>query len=304
MRLSHEDHALVELGRLLRESSYQFVTVTPETHRRVLARDTRRARDLRDVFGWSRSFERALLPDQLRAAAEEAGVLVPAGDGLLRANVRFSSLDQQLFVHSAFPTLASDSVFFGPDTYRFCSFLKRGEIRGRVVDVGCGSGVGGIIAAQWATSVVLADISPMAVRFARVNAALAGSEVEVLESDVLAGVAGKVDVVIANPPYMLDTAGRVYRDGGGSHGQGLALRIVQEALKRLEPAGRVLLYTGAPIVAGRDALRAPLQAICEVAGAGLSYEELDPDVFGEQLEEAGYEDVERIAAIGAVVALP
>ena len=31
------------------------------------------------------------------------------------------------------------------------------------------------------------------------------------------------------------------------------------------------------------------------------YSEIDPDIFGEQLDEPGYEDVERIAAIGAVI---
>jgi hypothetical protein len=33
-------------------------------------------------------------------------------------------------------------------------------------------------------------------------------------------------------------------------------------------------------------------------------QELDPDVFGEQLLEPGYEEVERIAAVGLTVRVP
>ena len=44
--------ALVELGESLRDAGYVFVTVTPESHRAVLARSAgTRARTLRDVFG-------------------------------------------------------------------------------------------------------------------------------------------------------------------------------------------------------------------------------------------------------------
>jgi methylase of polypeptide subunit release factors len=49
-----------------------------------------------------------------------------------------------LFVHSAFPTLSPDSVFFGPDTYRFAGLIER-TIAGlatpprSILDLGCGS---------------------------------------------------------------------------------------------------------------------------------------------------------------------
>jgi hypothetical protein len=35
----------------------------------------------------------------------------------------------------------------------------------------------------------------------------------------------------------------------------------------------------------------------------VTYEELDPDVFGEELEQAQYAQVERIAAVGLRVRL-
>jgi hypothetical protein len=63
----------------------------------------------------------------------------------------------------------------------------------------------------------------------------------------------------------------------------------------------MLLYTGSAIVAGRDGFRAALERSAAALGCTLRYAELDPDIFGELLEEPAYRDVERIAAVGAVL---
>jgi release factor glutamine methyltransferase len=302
--MNDADSALVELGRTLRARGYRFVTVTPETHQRVVARDARLARDLRDVFGWSRPFLPELLPKEILELAGLAGIVRESATEL-RVEVRFSSIDDRLFVHSAFPTAARDAVFFGPDSYRFCAFVKRSLPRvGRLVDIGCGSGAGGLSAHGLAEQIVLADINPRALRFAAINAALAEQVVEIVESDVLDQVTGRVDGVVANPPYLNDALGRTYRDGGGSLGEGLSIRIVRDALARLAPGGTLVLYTGAAIVDGHDLLFYAVQSACEQAGATFAYEELDPDVFGSELEGGSYADVERIAAIGMVAKLP
>ena len=112
---------LASLGRALRDAGYAFVTPTPETHRRVLARGGE-ARTLRDVFGWSRSFAPGFLPPGLEALLDEAAALERHGDRL-RSAVRFSSLGPLLFAHSAYPTTDADAVFFGPDTYRFTDLM-------------------------------------------------------------------------------------------------------------------------------------------------------------------------------------
>lgn len=67
---------------------------------------------------------------------------------------------------------------------------------------------------------------------------------------------------------MLDSKGRTCRDGGGLHGAQLSVDLVCAALQR--------------------------------QAARWTYAELDPDVFGEQLSQPGYEDVERIAAVWLV----
>lgn len=293
--------ALVGLGRALEASGYRFVTPTPETHRRVDARARADARDLRDVFGWSRPFVPGVLPPDILALARAADVVAEDGDRC-RARVRFSTLHRHLFVHAAYPTLAPDSVFFGPDTYRYCDLvaLELGHAR-RVVDVGCGSGAGGIIAAARAERVVLADVNPKALAYARVNAALAGvtDKVEIVESDVLRGVEGPIDAVIVNPPYLVDPKSRAYRDGGGTFGEALAVRIVRESVARLPRGGQLVLYTGAAIVRGEDTFFGAIRDM--VRDMDVRYRELDPDVFGEEIEQNdAYAEVERIAAVALV----
>ncbi len=302
--MNSADAALVELGLALGNLSYQFVTVTPETHRALLERDRRPARDLRDVFGWSRPFAHTFLAPGLLRLALDADVIQSDGE-LLRSSVRFSSLGPHLYAHSAFPTVSGDAVFFGPDTYRFSAFVGR-SLRscGCLVDVGCGSGAGGLEAAELAQRLVLADINPRALRFAAVNSALAGISAEIVESDVFGAVSGTVDAVIANPPYLRDSAARAYRDGGGRHGEALSLRILRESLARVAPGGRIALYTATAIVAGRDDFREVAEAMCRRAGASFEYAEIDPDVFGTELSEAQYAGVERLAAVGLVSVLP
>jgi release factor glutamine methyltransferase len=299
---------LAILGRALLDEGYSFVTPTPETHRRVLKNGDRHSIDrrtgesrsachhlLRDVFGWSRPFEPAELPRRLLALMDAAGVL--AADGpLLRSTVRYSSLGSLLFAHSAFPTVEPDSVFFGPDTYRFAALLdSRVQRAGHVADVGCGTGAGGLLLAPRALSVQLLDVSPRAVRFAKANAELNGLPARVAQSDVLSGAEAPLDLVVANPPYLADPLKRAYRDGGEGLGTALSVRIAKEALDRLRRGGRLLLYTGTPVVDGEHVIRPALAKLLH--GCRWDYRELDPDVFGEELERPEYAQVERIAVV-------
>jgi methylase of polypeptide subunit release factors len=299
------DDALLAFGRGLRERGYRFVTITPESHRRVNARPgSDEARSLVDVFGWSRPFRPGLLPADLLDALRAAGELVEDGDQL-RSRVRCSSIGDALYLHSAFPTVDPDAVFFGPDTYRFAALLARLAPSARhAVDVGCGSGAGGLTIAGRCRRLTLGDINPRALRFAAVNAALGGIHATVGVSDVLAGVVGEVDLVIANPPYLADPAGRLYRDGGGPLGGWLSVRIVREALARLAPGGRLILYTASAIVAGGDPLHEAVAPLLAARAARWDYRELDPDVFGEELDTPAYAGADRIAVVALDAIVP
>jgi hypothetical protein len=302
------DDGLTDLLRALSALDYRFVTVTPETHRRVLERNPGRvARDLRDVFGWSLPFEEGLLPAPLRTALERSGSVSYEG-GLLRSRIRVASVGDRLFLHSAFPTDGADSVFFGPDSYRYVRFLgeelPRLESPRRLVDIGTGSGVGAIMASaiRPGLQATATDINPLALGFARINARHAGIALETVEASSLDGVEGPVDIVIANPPFVADPARRLYRDGGDMHGARLSLDWALAAARRIEPGGTVLLYTGSAVVEGCDGLKEALAEQLPGLGCSLRYAEIDPDIFGELLGQPGYEDVERVAAVGAVIA--
>ena len=80
-----------------------------------------------------------------------------------------------------------------------------------------------------------------------------------------------------------------------------SVRIAREALARLTPGGRLVLYTGAAIVDGADTFLAAVRSVCTEARAEWRYRELDPDVFGEEIEQNdAYATVERIAAVALV----
>lgn len=300
------DQARVRLLRWLKAQDYRFVPPTPLTHRRVYPRRAARPeRSLADVFGWNLAFAEQAVAPELFGLMQAAAVLHREG-GSWRSDWRVASLDDLLFWHSGFPTTAPDAVFFGPDTYRFLRFLQAHlaalppQRPLRVLDVGCGSGAGGIMVARRLPSamVTLGDINPLALCIAAINAVAAGVTVRTALGDALAVVEGELDLVICNPPYLVDAGRRAYRHGGDDLGRELGLRIAREALARLAPGGRLLLYTGVAIEDGRDAFIAALAPALEQAGCDWRYEEIDPDVFGEELQRTPYLHTDRIAAIG------
>ena len=292
---------LARLASLVAATGYAFITPTPATIARVNARPGAAwARDLRDVFGWSRPFRAGTLPVDIETAARQAGVLVSAGEGM-RSTVRLSSLDGVLFMHSAYPTSAADAVFFGPDTYRFARAIRHAmppTVR-RAVDIGCGSGPGAIVVARARpdAEVIAVDINEAALELTRVNAATACVSVEARASDLLSAVEGEIDLIVANPPYLVDPGERAYRHGGGPLGAGLSLKILDVAIERLRPGGTLLLYTGASIVDGKDPFREASEARLGGSGMRWTYEEIDPDVFGEELDSGAYASADRIAAV-------
>lgn len=308
----HTDIALpartggIALLHLLRAHGYAFITPTPSTHQRVLkARGSRPAATMRDVLGWSVPFEANILPAPLLAALDQAGLVERRGD-LLAATLRVSSLGDDLFLHSAFPPDAEDTVFFGPDTYRFATFLNAvldGTRADTLAEIGTGSGAGAVVAARacGARRIIATDLNPQALALARLNFAAAEVEADLRLGSGLDPIVERPDLIIANPPYISGTSGRTYRDGGDMHGARLSLDWALAGSEKLAPRGRFILYTGASILDGMDPLRAALEDRLDPARFKLSYRELDPDIFGELIGGAGYEDVERIAAVGAVI---
>ena len=305
----HTDSAREALQLLLRTldaAGYDFVTPTPATHARVVARPGReQARTLRDVFGWSLPFAAGTIDDALVAMLERGGALERRGD-LFASRVRVSRVRGALFLHSAYPTTDRDAVFLGPDTYRFADFIaaRTPDLPpgARVIDIGTGAGVGGLLTGLGRdVRLTLVDINREALWLAAINAAHLGIAAELVEGSGLAGQDGAFNLVLANPPFIVDPDKRAYRDGGDMHGARISLDWALAAAARLTPGGRVLLYTGSAIVDGRDGLREALAKRLPRLGCTLDYRELDPDIFGEELDGPAYAEVERLAAVGAVI---
>ena len=111
-------------------------------------------------------------------------------------------------------------LFFGPDTYRFARFIghthtqqveqyrpRDAQAVTRILDIGCGSGAGGIAAVRItrsASELMLNDINPQALVLAGVNAALAQVPVRWLPVDAMTQITGAFDVIVANAPYRID----------------------------------------------------------------------------------------------------
>jgi SAM-dependent methyltransferase len=174
----------------------------------------------------------------------------------------------------------------------------------KIVDIGCGSGAGGIFAArlfETPPELVLADINRKALEFSAVNAAINDVATPLIaHSDILSDVEGKSDLVIAKPHYLVVEKKRQYRDGGGVLGTGLSARIVEEGLYALRPGGRLILYTGTPVRGGSDLLFETIRPALKLYADYYSYEEVDPDVFGEELEGPTYAGTDRLAAVALI----
>jgi len=111
-----------------------------------------------------------------------------------------------------------------------------------VLDMGTGSGIGAVFAAQWAARVVAVDVNPAAARCARINALLndVGDRVEVREGDLFEPVCDvRFDVILFNPPFfrgrprdMTDFAWR---------SEDVAERFAAGLRERLAPGGCALV---------------------------------------------------------------
>ena len=300
--------ALLALLHRLQARGYHFVTTTPLSHARVAARPRNAvAHGIEDVLGWSRPFHLDTIPADLLSPMQEAGIVVASGVPAApwRSALRVSSLNGALFLHSAFPTTAPDTVFFGPDTYKFVSAIesclarRRAPVR-RAADICSGAGPGALAIARAAPAaeVLMVDINDRALSLAGVNAAAARARgVRGVHSDLLRGTTGDFDLIVAHPPYLVDRGTRYYRHGGGPLGAALAMSIVTAALERLRPDGTLLLFTGVAIIGGEDLFRRDAEAVLRRAGVTWSYREADPDVFGEELDHPPYDQADRIALV-------
>lgn len=143
-----------------------------------------------------------------------------------------------------------------PETEQLVELTLAEGKAARALDVGTGTGVIAItLAAEWPDAQIEAlDLFPDALALARENAARLGLQdrVRFSQSDLLAGVTGEFDLIIANLPYIdtrvIPTLSReVQRDpitalDGGPGGLDLFRRLIPDATRHLR--GRLALEIG------------------------------------------------------------
>ena len=111
-----------------------------------------------------------------------------------------------------------------------------------VLDMGTGSGVCALAAARRVPRVVAVDVSPAAVRCARLNALLndLDERVDVREGDLFAPLEGeRFDLVLFNPPFLLG-APKDHRDAAWRSEDG-ARRFAAGLGEHLAPGGAALV---------------------------------------------------------------
>jgi len=139
-----------------------------------------------------------------------------------------------------------------------CLALLEGLRAPRFADVGTGSGAIALAvkAARPDAAVTATDVSADALAVARANAAALGLDVELIETDLLAGVEGRFAVIASNPPYIgegemaaLEPEVAEYEPRlatvAGPAGTEVLERLVAAAPAALEPGGSLVVECGA-----------------------------------------------------------
>ncbi len=136
-----------------------------------------------------------------------------------------------------------DYVAAWSPTSQICASLTVRRRVARALDVGTGSGVQALLAAQHADHVVATDVNERALAYTELNAALNGlRNVECRRGSFFEPVEGeRFDLITCNAPYVVSPERRwTYRDAG-FEGDELSRQLVEEAAEHLSDGGYATL---------------------------------------------------------------
>ena len=124
------------------------------------------------------------------------------------------------------------------------------EIKGAVLEIGCGTGIISVHLASKGAQVTAVDLNPKAVEATKFNSMNNRVKVEVLEGDMFNPVKGRrFGTIVCNPPYLPPSDER-YEDSdlalaveGGPTGTEFISHLLSDAPDHLEENGSIYLIT-------------------------------------------------------------
>ena len=141
----------------------------------------------------------------------------------------FDELRPKLRVHDGIYRPLEDSRMLGRCVEQ-CAF-------GKMLDLGTGTGIQGIIGALKGCDVTFADINPGAVECAKENARLNGVKGKFVVSDLFSNINGKFNIISFDPPYLksrpLKTGRTNVATDGGVKGRELIDRFLADYKKHV-----------------------------------------------------------------------
>jgi SAM-dependent methyltransferase len=198
------------------------------------------------VEEWERS-----APDEVRIAFSDLGLVEPASEDRLRASVLLYRIRGVYIASDRFTDDEGvaglpnqDCVYYAltETAQRYLQSLPDDRY-GTVLDLGCGSGVAGLILASRAQQVYTTDIAPRCTHFAEFNRMLNGIEnVIVRQGSFYEPVEGILfDLISCHPPFdfSLSSKGYVYADGG-EDGESITRGAIAGLPQALKPGGQFL----------------------------------------------------------------
>ncbi len=119
---------------------------------------------------------------------------------------------------------------------------KENLVGGKILDMGCGSGLLGIIAAKAGALVSAVDIDAGAVECAEKNSKACGAKINFFVSDLFQNLGDeKFDLIIFNAPYLPEEISAASMTWAAGEGSELIFRFITKAKNFLSSKGKILL---------------------------------------------------------------
>jgi release factor glutamine methyltransferase len=154
-----------------------------------------------------------------------------------------------LFLFSFFKKIKGKILYFTPEVFNPHFFVASSTFfmenlhitkGSAVLDMGTGSGILAILAAERAQKVVATDISPYAIRAARINVKLnnLSKKIKLRRGNMFHPITEKFDVILFNPPYY-PLKPKTYMEAAWCCGEGYSMlrKFLTNAKKHLTPKG-------------------------------------------------------------------